>query len=64
MQAIYAQRHFEDNFLTDDQGDQSHEQNFYGWNPKAGLIYEFDKKNQLFPNFSRKLAAALVRQHG
>jgi iron complex outermembrane receptor protein len=52
MQAIYAQRHFEDNFLTDDEGDQSHEQNFYGWNPKAGLIYEFDKKNQLFVNFA------------
>jgi len=52
MQAIYAQRHFEDNFLTDDEGDQSHEQNFYGWNPKTGLIYEFDKKNQVFMNFS------------
>jgi iron complex outermembrane receptor protein len=52
MQAIYAQRHFEDNFLTDDEGDQSHEQNFYGWNPKAGLIYEFDKQNQIFMNFA------------
>ena len=49
---IYAQRHFEDNFLSDDEGDQSHEQNFYGWNPKAGLIYEFDKENQVFLNFS------------
>jgi iron complex outermembrane recepter protein len=52
MQAIYAQRHFEDHFLTDDEGDQSHEQHFYGWNPKAGLIYEFDKENQVFMNFS------------
>jgi iron complex outermembrane receptor protein len=52
MQAIYAQRHFEDHFLSDDEGDQSHEQNFYGWNPKAGLIYEFDKENQIFMNFS------------
>ena len=52
MQAIYAQRHFEDHFLTDDEGDQSHEQDFYGWNPKAGLIYEFDKENQIFMNFS------------
>lgn len=52
MQAIYAQRHFEDHFLSDDDGDQSHEQNFYGWNPKAGLIYEFDKENQIFMNFS------------
>jgi iron complex outermembrane receptor protein len=51
IQAIYAQRHFEDNFLTDDEGDQSHEQDFSGWNPKAGLIYEFDKKNQLFMSY-------------
>ena len=52
MQAIYAQRHFEDHFLSDDEGDQSHEQDFYGWNPKTGLIYEFDKENQVFMNFS------------
>ena len=52
MQAIYAQRHFEDHFPTDDEGDQSHEQNFYGWNPKIGMIYEIDKGNQVFMNFS------------
>jgi len=52
MQAIYAQRHFEDHFSTDDEGDQSHEQNFYGWNPKIGMIYEIDKGNQIFLNFS------------
>jgi iron complex outermembrane receptor protein len=52
MQAIYAQRHFEDHFLSDDAGNQSRKQNFYGWNPKAGLIYEFDGENQIFTNFS------------
>ena len=52
MQAIYAQRRFEDHFLSDDQGNQSHQQDFYGWNPKAGLIYEFDAENQIFMNFS------------
>jgi len=52
MQLVYAQRHFEDHFLSDDDGDQSHKQNFYGWNPKVGLIYEFDKENQVFVNFS------------
>ena len=52
MQAIYAQRRFEDNFLSDDQGDQSNAQDFYGWNPKAGLIYEIDDKDQVFANFS------------
>jgi iron complex outermembrane receptor protein len=53
MQAIYAQRHFQDHFLSDDEGDQSHKQDFYGWNPKAGVLYEFDKPNQLFLNLSR-----------
>lgn len=52
MQAIYAQRHFEDHFPSDDEGDQSHEQNFYGWNPKAGMIYEIDRATQVFTNFS------------
>lgn len=52
MQAIYAQRHFEDHFLSDAEGDQSHEQNFYGWNPKAGMIYEIDQGTQAFANFS------------
>ena len=52
MQAIYAQRHFEDHFLSDDQGNQSHQQDFYGWNPKTGMIYEFDAGNQVFLNFS------------
>ena len=49
---IYAQRHFEDDFLSDDEGNQSHRQNFYGWNPKLGLIYEVDEKTQVFLNFS------------
>ena len=52
IQAIYAQRHFEDHFLSDDQGNQSHQQDFSGWNPKTGLIYEFDAENQIFMNFS------------
>ncbi len=52
IQLIYAQRHFEDNFLSDDEGDQSHKQNFYGWNPKVGMIYEVDKATQVFANFS------------
>jgi iron complex outermembrane receptor protein len=52
MQLIYAQRRFEDHFPNDAEGDQSHRQNFSGWNPKTGLIYEFDHENQLFVNFS------------
>lgn len=52
IQAIYAQRHFEDHFLGDDEGNQSHEQTLYGWNPKIGMIYEIDNGNQVFVNFS------------
>ncbi|HKP03978.1 MAG TPA: TonB-dependent receptor [Chthoniobacterales bacterium] len=52
MQAIYARRQFDDHFLGDDEGNQSHEQTFYGWNPKIGMIYEIDESNQLFGNFS------------
>lgn len=52
VQLIYAQRHFEDHFLSDAEGNQSHRQNFYGWNPKLGMIYEVDKTTQVFANFS------------
>jgi iron complex outermembrane receptor protein len=52
MQAIYALRDFEDHFFRDDHGDQSHKRNYYGWNPKTGLLYEIDQGNQVFTNFS------------
>lgn len=52
MQAGYARRKFEDHFLTDDNGNQSHQQDFYGWNPKVGTIYEIDETSQLFMNFN------------
>lgn len=52
MQAIYAQRHFEDHFLSDDEGNQSRKQTFYGWNPKIGVIYEIDEGSQVFLNFN------------
>jgi iron complex outermembrane recepter protein len=52
VQLIFAQRHFEDDFLSDDEGEQSHKQDFYGWNPKAGLLYEIDKSTEAFMNFS------------
>ena len=52
MQAIFAQRHFDDEFNSPFVGNQSHTQNFGGWNPKTGLIYEVDRETQLFMNFS------------
>ncbi len=52
-QAIFAKRHFKDEFLTDAEGNQSHRQNFWGFNPKLGAMYEINPKTQAFVNFSR-----------
>jgi iron complex outermembrane recepter protein len=52
-QAIFAERHFIDEFVTDAQGDQSHRQDFWGFNPKLGAIYEINRETQAFVNFSR-----------
>jgi iron complex outermembrane receptor protein len=52
-QAIFAERHFIDEFLNDATGDQSHRQNFWGFNPKLGAIYEINRQTQAFVNFSR-----------
>jgi len=38
-QAIFADRHFVDEFLTDAEGNQSNRQNFWGFNPKLGAFY-------------------------
>lgn len=52
-QAIYAERHFKDEFFTDEAGNQSNRQDFWGFNPKVGGIYEIDHQTQAFVNFSR-----------
>jgi iron complex outermembrane recepter protein len=52
-QAIFAERHFKDEFLTDEAGNQSKRQNFWGFNPKLGAIYEINRQTQGFMNFSR-----------
>ena len=52
-QAIFAERHFKDEFFTDEAGNQSNRQNFWGFNPKLGAIYEINDKTQAFVNFSR-----------
>ena len=52
-QAIFAERHFIDEFLTDADGNQSNRQNFWGFNPKLGAIYEINRQTQAFMNFSR-----------
>ena len=52
-QAIFAERHFIDEFLTDADGNQSNRQNFWGSNPKLGAIYEINRQIQAFMNFSR-----------
>ena len=52
FQAVYALRSFTDLFDKTLSGNQSREQNFYGVNPKVGMIYEFNEKDQVFFNFS------------
>jgi iron complex outermembrane receptor protein len=52
-QTIFAERHFIDEFLTDADGNQSNRQNFWGFNPKLGAIYEINRQTQAFVNFSR-----------
>ncbi len=53
VQGIYAQRHFSDLFNTSVDGDQSRNLIYRGINPKVGLIYELNDKNQLFTSFNR-----------
>ena len=52
-QAIFADRQFIDEFLTDAAGDQSNQQSFWGFNPKLGAIYEINHQTQVFANVSR-----------
>jgi iron complex outermembrane recepter protein len=52
-QAMFAGRHFIDEFASDAEGNQSNRQDFWGFNPKLGAIYEIIGKAQAFVNFSR-----------
>jgi iron complex outermembrane receptor protein len=52
-QAIFAERHFRDTFLSGAEGNQSNRQDFWGFNPKLGAIYEINRQTQAFMNFSR-----------
>ena len=49
----YAIRNFEDDFLSDPNGDQSRDQDYYGFSPKLGLLYELSPQSQVFANVSR-----------
>lgn len=49
----YAVRNFDDDFLSDPNGDQSRDQDYYGFSPKLGLLYEVTPETQLFANASR-----------
>ena len=52
-QAIFAERQFIDEFLTNADGNQSNRQNFWGFNPKLGAIYEISRQIHAFANVSR-----------
>ena len=49
-QAIFAERHFQDTFISGADGNQSNRQNFWGFNPKLGAIYEINAQTQTFMN--------------
>ena len=51
VQVSYANRDFQDRFLTD--GNQTANPDYWGYNPKLGLRYDFDDRNQVFANISR-----------
>jgi iron complex outermembrane receptor protein len=51
LQLSYADRDYTDLFLGD--GDISDRQDYFGVNPKIGLLYNLDERTQLFANFSR-----------
>jgi len=53
MQAAWAQRHFHDHFNNTADGDQSADLTFRTVNPKVGLLYELNDKDQIYANFSR-----------
>jgi iron complex outermembrane recepter protein len=52
-QAVFAERHFIDDFVSDAEGNQSNRQDFWGFTPKVGVIYEISREAQAFVNFSR-----------
>jgi iron complex outermembrane recepter protein len=53
FQVDYALRHFIDQFNNTFDGNQSAQQNFFGFNPKVGMLYEINDASQAFINFSR-----------
>jgi iron complex outermembrane receptor protein len=53
VQVIYVVRHFYDYFNYTIDGNQSAKQDFIGFDPKVGLLYEINKDSQAFINFSR-----------
>jgi iron complex outermembrane receptor protein len=54
----YAVRNFQDNFKSDPNGDQSRDQDYLGFSPKLGVIYEPNEHIQLFANVSRSFEPA------
>lgn len=51
LQLSYADRDFTDLFLSD--GDISDRQDYFGVNPKIGVLYDVSEQAQVFANFSR-----------
>jgi iron complex outermembrane receptor protein len=52
-QGTYAIRNYNDRFDTDPNGDQSRDQDYWGFNPKLGLLYDWAGFGQFFASVSR-----------
>ena len=59
-QLVFVRREFADEFRSDAEGDQSNAQEFLGFNPKLGAIYEFNSDTQVFFNLSRSWQAPSI----
>lgn len=53
FQAVYVHRVFQDNTRSSAFGDQSHDDDFWAFNPKVGLAYEWNDRSLVYVNASR-----------
>ncbi|HLX61561.1 MAG TPA: TonB-dependent receptor [Planctomycetota bacterium] len=53
LQLINSRRHFMDQFSPSGIANRSRVQDFYGVNPKIGLLYDLNDSDQIFGNFAR-----------
>ena len=58
FQAVYVNRIFRDGYRSTTLGDQSRHNNYWAFNPKVGLAYQFDDRSLVYINGSRSFQPA------